>query len=203
MKNLVLTLAAVALGFSQPASAAFVVDTGTPTPNASRYVLDPIQSLAAFFTLSSATTIKSVEGYVRSSGGNTATITIYSNGTVPVSANSLFSASFTTLPGSTDAWQGVFNQNWALAAGSYWVGFGSTGDDAMLGTAPSPLSAYAFTTRAGDWANFPLNVGVRLGDSPTAAVPEPATWLMMIFGFGLVGGAMRYRQRQPAKVSFG
>jgi hypothetical protein len=36
-----------------------------------------------------------------------------------------------------------------------------------------------------------------------AAVPEPATWLMMIFGFGLVGGAMRYRQRQPAKVTFG
>ncbi len=36
----------------------------------------------------------------------------------------------------------------------------------------------------------------------TAAVPEPATWLMMIFGFGLVGGAMRYRQRQSAKISF-
>ena len=36
-----------------------------------------------------------------------------------------------------------------------------------------------------------------------AAVPEPATWLMMILGFGLVGGAMRYRQRHPAKVTFG
>ena len=36
-----------------------------------------------------------------------------------------------------------------------------------------------------------------------AAVPEPATWLMMILGFGLVGGAMRYRQRHPVKVSFG
>jgi hypothetical protein len=36
-----------------------------------------------------------------------------------------------------------------------------------------------------------------------AAVPETATWLMMILGFGLVGGAMRYRQRQPVKVSFG
>jgi hypothetical protein len=37
----------------------------------------------------------------------------------------------------------------------------------------------------------------------TGAVPEPATWLMMIFGFGLVGGAMRYGQRHPAKVTFG
>jgi hypothetical protein len=33
----------------------------------------------------------------------------------------------------------------------------------------------------------------------TAAVPEPATWLMMIAGFGLVGGAMR---RRTAKVGY-
>ncbi|MBU0801782.1 MAG: choice-of-anchor C family protein [Alphaproteobacteria bacterium] len=30
--------------------------------------------------------------------------------------------------------------------------------------------------------------------SVTAAVPEPATWAMMILGFGLVGGAMRRRR---------
>jgi hypothetical protein len=36
----------------------------------------------------------------------------------------------------------------------------------------------------------------------TAAVPEPATWAMMIIGFGLVGGAMRAR-RQTVRVSFG
>jgi len=33
-----------------------------------------------------------------------------------------------------------------------------------------------------------------------AAVPEPATWVMFIVGFGLVGGAMRCRQR--ANVRF-
>lgn len=31
-----------------------------------------------------------------------------------------------------------------------------------------------------------------------AAVPEPATWLQMILGFGLLGGAVRYRRRQTA-----
>ena len=31
------------------------------------------------------------------------------------------------------------------------------------------------------------------------AVPEPATWTMMIAGFGLVGGALR-RRRAPALV---
>ncbi|NJC33389.1 hypothetical protein GGR88_000863 [Sphingomonas jejuensis] len=31
---------------------------------------------------------------------------------------------------------------------------------------------------------------------PTGAVPEPATWAMMIGGFGLIGGAMRRRGQQ-------
>jgi hypothetical protein len=31
--------------------------------------------------------------------------------------------------------------------------------------------------------------------SMTAAVPEPATWAMMLVGFGMVGGAARYRRR--------
>jgi hypothetical protein len=35
----------------------------------------------------------------------------------------------------------------------------------------------------------------------SGAVPEPATWAMMIGGFGMVGGAMR-RRRVSAKVSF-
>ncbi len=34
----------------------------------------------------------------------------------------------------------------------------------------------------------------------TGAVPEPATWAMMIGGFGMVGGAMR-RTRRKQKVS--
>jgi Bacterial pre-peptidase C-terminal domain/PEP-CTERM motif len=34
------------------------------------------------------------------------------------------------------------------------------------------------------------------GLTPTAAVPEPAAWALMILGFGLVGGAMRRRTTQ-------
>ncbi|MBX9874993.1 MAG: PEPxxWA-CTERM sorting domain-containing protein [Beijerinckiaceae bacterium] len=33
------------------------------------------------------------------------------------------------------------------------------------------------------------------------AVPEPASWAMMIGGFGVMGAAVRYRRRE-AKVSF-
>jgi hypothetical protein len=53
------------------------------------------------------------------------------------------------------------------------------------------------STKAGFIGNTG-NVGATL--QPTSAVPEPATWAMFIGGFGLVGGAMRRRQRTT--VSF-
>ena len=34
--------------------------------------------------------------------------------------------------------------------------------------------------------------------TPTSAVPEPASWAMMIFGFGAIGGSLRRRRNKPA-----
>jgi hypothetical protein len=44
------------------------------------------------------------------------------------------------------------------------------------------------------------NSGIGVGTPSVDAVPEPATWAMMIGGFGLVGGALR-RRRSLASVS--
>jgi hypothetical protein len=42
--------------------------------------------------------------------------------------------------------------------------------------------------------NFTSQSGAFLGfDQTPAAVPEPASWAMMICGFGLMGGAVRRR----------
>lgn len=41
--------------------------------------------------------------------------------------------------------------------------------------------------------------GVGVGTVVTAPVPEPATWAMMILGFGLVGGMLRARPVAPRK----
>ncbi|HVF95013.1 MAG TPA: PEPxxWA-CTERM sorting domain-containing protein [Sphingomonas sp.] len=38
-------------------------------------------------------------------------------------------------------------------------------------------------------------------ESIAAAVPEPATWAMMLLGFGMTGAAMRYRRRET-KVAY-
>ena len=58
------------------------------------------------------------------------------------------------------------------------------------------LNTLTFFGRNDPDYNFLDNVSV------TAAVPEPATWALMILGFGAVGGAMRRRQTVKATVRF-
>jgi hypothetical protein len=41
-----------------------------------------------------------------------------------------------------------------------------------------------------------LSGGTFGGTLTFAAVPEPATWALLILGFGLVGGALRRKERQ-------
>lgn len=38
--------------------------------------------------------------------------------------------------------------------------------------------------------------------TPSSAVPEPATWGLMIVGFGIVGGGLRRRRRQRVTVTY-
>ncbi len=46
------------------------------------------------------------------------------------------------------------------------------------------------------------DVDFAFGDFYTAGVPEPATWAFMILGFGLVGAAMRRRQKAAVRFAF-
>jgi len=54
--------------------------------------------------------------------------------------------------------------------------------------------AYGATTQNFAIGDFSITYNYR---EATAAVPEPATWAMMLFGFGAIGAAMR-RTRKPA-----
>jgi hypothetical protein len=60
-------------------------------------------------------------------------------------------------------------------------------------TTNTTFNSYGFETRA-NTGIVPTTV------VPPSAVPEPATWAMFIGGFGLIGGAMR--RRQKVSVSF-
>ncbi len=201
----ILCLAALSAFNATPALATFVVDTGRPTGDGFLLGPEPFNSAAGFFTLDAATTITSAEWYIGSAGAIAGTIGIYDGSRYPYSALALFSADFTSVAG--ESWQGVFGQSWNLSAGSYWAALTMDGRYSLNLNPPRPLDRYASTVNLGTWTEGPtgpfgFNFGVRLADDVSAAVPEPASWILMIGGFGAIGRMMRYRRRRTS-VSFG
>ncbi|MEO0442022.1 MAG: PEPxxWA-CTERM sorting domain-containing protein [Pseudomonadota bacterium] len=70
----------------------------------------------------------------------------------------------------------------------------------FAGTAVSPIgSGFAFANDIN--ANGVGRFGANFQFLP-GAVPEPATWAFMIFGFGAIGGAMRRQRKANVKVSY-
>jgi hypothetical protein len=77
-----------------------------------------------------------------------------------------------------------------------------TGRVVTLGTGDHFLSnsgGWWFTADLVDKNGATFNVAAKDAFGPTAPVPEPASWAMMIVGFGVVGGVMR---RRRAAVTF-
>ena len=69
---------------------------------------------------------------------------------------------------------------------------------AVFNVAPG---TYSFSVTGTIVGGFPADFGIRL--DTLGAVPEPATWAMMLLGFGFLGGAMRSaKRRQVLSVSF-
>ncbi|MEP6784734.1 MAG: PEPxxWA-CTERM sorting domain-containing protein [Sphingomonadales bacterium] len=98
-----------------------------------------------------------------------------------LSTLSLSNSVFTTLNSNGKNYQGsgsgtITNFNTGTSSGNVWV----------IGAARSGAVGY--------WDN---NIdGFKVGSiNVTASVPEPATWAMMISGFGMVGASMRRRRR--------
>jgi len=60
--------------------------------------------------------------------------------------------------------------------------------------------SYSFKVIGDGGGGLPAGFGVRL-DTISSAVPEPATWAMLIVGFGLVGGTMRSTRRRQVSMS--
>ena len=60
----------------------------------------------------------------------------------------------------------------------------------------APLFTLTFGLRDSNVAaNEPFLLSQRVNVRSVAPVPEPGTWMMMLAGFGIVGGAMRQRMR--------
>ncbi|MBU3076332.1 PEPxxWA-CTERM sorting domain-containing protein [Sphingomonas sp. XMGL2] len=83
------------------------------------------------------------------------------------------------------------------------------GFDEIIFSEPTSTAGYESDNHTVGWFNTKENPGGLIdpelcesGDSscivvPPSAVPEPATWAMLILGFGVVGTGMRRRRLTP------
>ena len=222
MKTIILAAAAVAAVASVPAGAV----TFTPTDGSATVFAN--SAAGAQYTFETATTgnVGNPAGFVRTGGqvmsGNTAGI-----GANPFGAPSANSYLYVTT-GAVSTISAITTAITGYQTISFYIGSIDTGNTVqLLGAGGAVLQTYTgsqlsapmsangqqtepgtnrlltFTAGAGE-----VLTGIRLSSSVnsleadnvrfTAAVPEPATWAMMLMGFAMVGAGMRYRSRQTA-----
>lgn len=92
--------------------------------------------------------------------------------------------------------------------GSYTADFFDSGNN-LLGsqTVNVTLGSYGLLSFAGpvSFVNISSDQSFWVLDDLSfnaGAVPEPATWAFMIFGFGAIGGAMRRQRKANVKISY-
>lgn len=201
-RKMAVVIAAALAGWALPASAVTLVDTGDQAQSFGGTVLSGGQVLAGGFTVGSAYEITSISAFIGSFDQLPLQMFLYANDHGAPGAL-LHSARFSSVGnGLMGSWQGLSDLDWAVTAGTYFIGFeDDTGLSAVPANAANPLPAYFVSRSSGGWSSVPgVNFGVRINaDAPAApAVPEPASWSLMIAGFGLLGGALRRRGRLAA-----
>ena len=111
--------------------AEIVIDTGPGEEVFGGIIVDrDSQSVAGLITQQEDMTVSSVEGWLVSFFDVDYTIGIHSDaggGPGPVIFSDTFVATGLGFGGGLPTWQGVFEQEWTLPAGNYWVVF-STND---------------------------------------------------------------------------
>ena len=209
MKLIKFAIATAALAAAFPANSAIVVD-GSPTGSYYRTWINITngQNYLVKFTLAAATNITGFDIFTNNSFGpigQAVRMKIRADaGGSPLAAN-LFSFDDTidvSTPFSGNS--KIVGTNFAainLAAGSYWIGMSALdinlGWNSFDNGGPqlNPNQRGLFGEQADPLAPNIRDLAFRIrGDDVTGAVPEPSTWLMLLFGFGAIGGSLRYRR---------
>lgn len=189
MKNLFVAalLGAVAMA-PTTVSAATLLDlvnfpAQTNTPYALTFTANAPGSTVSFagYQLPSSFSVSSIGLFLNNAGssiissdGRNFTLTPAGSGSgAATSATALFFAGTTV--GSYDTYSQVANTS---AGASYTLRFNLTNSS----------------------RNQPSGFRVEASNATVGAVPEPATWAMMLVGFGMMGAAMRYRRRNATVV---
>ncbi len=95
---------------------------------------------------------------------------------------------------------GVDTRAAALAQGIDQInclGIGAGSDCTTIQAGPG-----AFSVLAPNFDAFEAALRAKIKTEVTGGVPEPTTWAMMLLGFGLIGGAMRRKQKVAVRYAF-
>ncbi|MCA1652700.1 MAG: PEPxxWA-CTERM sorting domain-containing protein [Sphingomicrobium sp.] len=193
MKLTTKLLAASALlscvGFAAPASAAILLDQVNVAAQTNT-------ATTLNFTAGSPTTTLSFAGFNVPSFITLTNIGLFASGS---GTNLLTNAfSFTAAPSGSLASQ--FSDGTSVGALSF--GGVSTGSYDIFSQSVGTTSGANYTLSFNLSSNgSPNGLRISASDALDGAVPEPATWAMMLIGFGAVGFAMR-RQKVTAKISY-
>lgn len=214
MRKLIMAAALSGAAFAAtPASAVtLVLDTGiNPAQKVFNRPVNGNTELLGNFVLGHRSIINTIQAYGRILGAGFATFGIYADNNGTPGAVIFDTSNFYGLT-SKNAYYGPTSLAAVLAAGSYWVGVGQTVvgngfSSNIRGDAPYPLGlggsgAEGYRRNGSYIAMNNADLSWKLtGQTVAAVVPEPATWGMMMLGFGLVGGAMR-SSRRKVKVTY-
>ncbi len=200
-----------ALAFAGAANAAIVYDNGAPDTNSGNDATHWVQ--AEDFTLGSTTNLQSAVVYLGGFGGlgnwdGNLNWWIFDDaggpGTVLASGSAMPTAVDSGNPwccgGNAYAVEFSLGGFTATAGTTYWLGFHAQDNsnwarsDIYWVTTAGNNTATGHESEDGTFNNWSDNSSEH-AFYLNSAVPEPATWAMLIAGFGLVGASLRRRQQ--------
>ena len=190
-----LAATALALATAAPAVAAPVIDTGAPNGSvAGAYALDATDFYAGQVAFAQNASLASVAFHILGgTAGERFSLALYDDSAARLPGNELHRA---TASFGADGWNGVGGlTGWDVIAGAfYWIAVeldavdtlgSASATGALLDTrAPQPLARTAFNPGSGyQLTAVPLSFGVQV-DVSAQAVPEPASWLLVLAALG-------------------
>lgn len=197
---LILAATAAALTWAAPASAATLLDVTNL----------PVQSVmpqSFTFTATSASTKIDFQGYQVPGSITLVNMFFAATGTTASTANNLFGLHYTYTPSTCPSIFHAFEGSDVPAYGASNLNF----EGACVGLYDSLAQTVSTTAGASYTLSFSLSNsaagsnGLRIfatDSTVTGAVPEPATWAMMLLGFAGIGVAMRRgRARMRARIA--
>ncbi|NJC34635.1 hypothetical protein GGR88_002149 [Sphingomonas jejuensis] len=206
---LALTTMVVGLASAQPAAAATLIVTGNWSNVGSGSIAKFDPTLGALNAITVEMDASVMRGYWLTSMSGPVSVDAALAGTLQTNIGSAAyqgAISSSTSSRGSFAVEGTGHSVTQIAADGFspFVGTGQLGIHAT-GSAPAALTFTNFSGMGG-WSEPPAAASMQarfrvIYDYTVAgvtAVPEPATWSMLIAGFGVVGIAVRRRQRSEA-----